>query len=299
MANTLYADKKPTKSFSLWPVIILLILIIACLLGLWAFLVPKPNRNALAIGQDAKVEEVNLFIQSPTELDFLSKAEIYQIRTAAVEQYPELMARDYDPSDSVFGQIVDGLPWWGMEGMYFYGGGEKSITGPSEEARFLLNPYLLVAADFYDNWNGRISEAELSKFALTCTPYELRWWPRQARAEAAYYAACVKRGGNYSFDLISYNARDWNLNYVYVSYQDSVNISHPNIPTAAYEIPHYIHQGSSCGYPGGCNNMSPYTPEIDGLRITALPAMVVVWLWEEQPTSLEDTPDMIFVIHFQ
>jgi len=253
----------------------------------------------MAVAEAATLEAVDIAIQSPIELDFLSKAEVYQLRIAAVDKYPALLAHDYAPADSVFGQIVDGLPWWGLEGQFFYGGGEKSISGLSEESRFILNPYLLVAADFYDNWGGKISTADLPTFTLTCLPHSFRWWPQQARAEVSYYASCVKRGGNYTFDLISYNARDLNLNYIYVSYQDSLNITHPDIPTAAYEIPHFIHQSSSCGYPGGCNNMSPYTPEIDGLKITALPAKVVVWLWEKEPSSLEQRPDTVFVINFK
>jgi hypothetical protein len=45
--------------------------------------------------------------------------------------------------------------------------------------------------------------------------------------------------------------------------------------------------------------MSPPTPEIDGLQITGLPAQTVVWLWRAQPASLEQPPDMTFVIHFR
>ena len=89
------------------------------------------------------------------------------------------------------------------------------------------------------------------------------------------------------------------MNYIYVSYEDYYNISKQNPPTAPYAIPQYIHQGGSCGYPGGCNNMSPPTPEIDSIRITGLPARTVTWLWRQKPASLEEPPDMVFVIYFQ
>lgn len=141
-----------------------------------------------------------------------------------------------------------------MDGEFFYGKGEKSIAGPSEESRFILNPYLLVAADFYNWWQGRIVEEELATFSLTCLPYNLRWWPREARAEAIYDAECVKEGQDYTFDLIAYNARDLSLNYVFVSYQDSLNITKSDMPTTPYANPQFIHQGGSCGYPGGYNN---------------------------------------------
>jgi len=289
--------KQPARN--LWPLIILLGAFTVFLIILWVVLKPQPNRNVLAIGEEGNSEYVSLHIQPPTELDFLSKTELLRLRSLAVQQYPELLAADYVPDKSIFGQIVDGLPWWGIEGQFFYGNGENSIAGPSEESRFFLNPYLLVAADFYDWWAGKITENDLADFSLTCLPYSLDWWPEETIAEATYDARCVERGQNYTFDLIAYNARDMNMNYIFVSYPNSTNIGKINIPTAAYKNPQYIHQGGSCGYPGGCNNMSPSTPEIEGLEILKLPAQVIIWLWEEKPTSPEQLPDMTFVLTFE
>jgi hypothetical protein len=89
------------------------------------------------------------------------------------------------------------------------------------------------------------------------------------------------------------------MNYLFVSYADSLNITKPDTPTAPFANPQFIHQGSSCGYPGGCNNMSPYTPEIDNLEIMGFPAQVIIRLWESKPASPEESPDMVFVIRFQ
>ena len=287
------------RTRNLWPIIATLGVLAVCLTTVWIIRLPRPNRNALAIGEVAKVESVSIDIQPPVELDWKSKSEVLQLRSAAVQQYPELLAAEYVPDEAVFGQIVDGLPWWGMEGQYFYDSGERSIAGPSEESRFILNPYILVAASFYDWWQGRIAETELSTFPLTCAPHDLYWWPREARAEVTYDAECVNRGQNYTFVLIAYNARDFNLNYIFVSYQDSLNVTKPEIPAMPLANPQFIHQGNSCGYPGGCNNMSPYTPEIDGLEITELPARVIIWLWKHKPASPQQTPDMTFVLHFR
>jgi hypothetical protein len=287
------------RTRNLWPLIVLLGLITACLIALWVVRLPRPNRNELAIREIAKVDSLNIKLQPPVELDWKSKNEVLQLRTTAVLQYPQLLASEYAPAENVFGQIVDGLPWWGMEGQFFYGKEERSIAGPSEESRFILNPYLLVAADFYVWWQGRITESQLSSFSLTCLPRDLYWWPPEGRAEVTYDAECVKMGQNYSFYLITYNARDLNLNYIFVSYTDSLNITKPDMPTEPIANPQFIHQGSSCGYPGGCNNMSPYTPEIDGLEITGFPSRVIIRLWENKPASPEESPDMIFIIHFQ
>jgi hypothetical protein len=288
------------RTGGLWPIILLLALIAVCLIGYWVIQLPAPNRNRLAIGPAAHVAALEIAIQPPAELDFKSKAEVLAWREEAVRRYPDLLAGDYKPAESIFGQIEDGLPWWGLAGYFYYGPGGKSIEGLSEESRFLLNPYLLVGVDLYHNWQS-LPEREITRsgFALDCPPTQLRWQPSAARAEAVYEARCVARTNSRLFDLIAYNARDMNLNYIYVSYADSHSISKPNPPSAPYAIPQYIHRGGSCGYPGGCNNMSPPTPEIDALEITGFPAEAVIRLWTRKPASVEQTPDMVFVIQFR
>jgi hypothetical protein len=287
------------RRINLWPLIFVLAVTAMGLIIVWLMRLPGPNRNMLAIGKAAKAEAVDIAIQSPLELDFKSKQNVLQLRQEAVERHAELLAGNYTPSEAVFGQIVDGLPWWGIEGQLYYGRGDKSIEGASEEARFILNPYLLVAVEFYDWWQGVIPETKLSTFPLYCVPSNLRWQPREAYAEVTYAANCVAMRQDEPFDLIAYNARDLNLNYIYVSYSDSLNISKEDKPQAPYANPQFLHRGGSCGYPGGCNNMSPATPEIDGLQVTALPAKVVIWFWKQQPVSLEQEPNMRFVIHFR
>ncbi len=75
------------------------------------------------------------------------------------------------------------------------------------------------------------------------------------------------------FDLFAYNAHDMNLNFLYLSYNDSSNISKINPPNTPIAIKYFLHKGDSCGYPGGCNNMSPLIPEINDIEIEGIPAM--------------------------
>jgi hypothetical protein len=256
-------------------------------------------RNALALGSNGQDGVVDIAIQEPTDFDFKSRDEILRLRAEAVAAKSQMLARPYRPLGSVFGQIVDGVPWWGTDGQFYFGPGQHSIDGPSEEARFVLNPYLLVAPDFRDDWHDLLTPAELPGFQLYCSPHSLRWRPRDAYAEVTYSADCIAKRRWPVFDLIAYNARDFNLDYLYISYADSKNVAKKNPPDTAYRNPQFIHKGGSCGYPGGCNNMSPMTPPIDGLRVTGLPASVVVRLWAEQPASVAQTPDMTYVIHFE
>lgn len=276
-----------------------LVFLVASLLIILLVRLPSPNRNRLAIGQTAGMVKVDIEIQPPIELDWKTKAEILQARQDAVMQHPALLTNAYAPSEEVFGQIVDGLPWWGIYGQFFYGSGEQSIAGVSEETRFILNPYLMVAAEFYPWWSGRIAEQQLETYQLICNPEELIWYPQNRKAEVTYNALCIQKGQAFSFGLIAYNARDLNLNSIYVYYLDSLNITKSDAPTIPIKIPQYIHQGNSCGYPGGCNNMSPYTPELDELHILDFPAHLVVWLWNSVNASLQQDPDMIWTIHFR
>jgi hypothetical protein len=260
------------------------------------------NLNQLAIGENAKVSLVNLQIQPPLEFDSMTKEQILERRRSEVYRYPEIVYSGYDPYESIFGQIVDGLPWWGVAGQFYYGQGEQSIVGPSEESRFILNPYLLVSAEPCGMWDkNQVPESMILQpgFPFYCSPQDLIWQPEESYAEVTYDAACVLQRNYGCFNLIAYNARDLNLGYLYVSYENSQNITKTNRPSEPYAIPQYIHQGNSCGYPGGCNNMSPITPEIDALSVVTVPARLEIWLWRDKPASLDVPPDLEFVIHFK
>lgn len=260
---------------------------------------PPAVANRLAIGKDANADALDIAINAPVELDFLTREAVLQMRGTAVKQYLALFAGAYAPRSAVFGQIENHAPWWGIEGQFYYGAGIRSIDGPAEESRFILNPYMLVAAEFNDWWINDLSESRIAGFPLDCRPRQLTWKPRAAYAEVSYDAACIRRRQKPEFSLIAYNARDFGFDYIYVSYADSQNVSKANAPTAAYANPQFIHRGGSCGYPGGCNNMSPVTPDIDDIHLDGLPAKVMVWLWREKPQSVAQVPDMRYAIHFR
>jgi hypothetical protein len=275
-----------------------------CLIGIWLVRSPgdAENNNVLAIKDLAKVESVNVMLRSPIELDGMTKDDILERRVGEVYRYPELVYSGYTPFETVFGEITDGLPWWGIAGQFYYGQGEQSIEGPSEESRFILNPYLLVAAEPCGGFDrSRVSEELIQSpgFTFYCPAQQLVWEPEAAYAEVTYNASCVSRLNYSCFNLIAYNARDLNLGYIYVSYDQSINISKTNRPNQAVAIPQYIHQGDSCGYPGGCNNMSPATPELDGLSVVGFPAKAEIWLWKKKPESFANPPDMTFVIRIR
>jgi hypothetical protein len=260
---------------------------------------PAVAVNRLALGEAANAEALELAINPPAELDFLTREAVLQLRRNAVRQYPMLLAATYNPRPAVFGQIEDLAPWWGIEGQFFHGSGIRSIDGPAEESRFILNRYLRLAEEFDDWWSKDLSESRLPGFPLICPPQQMIWKPREAYAEVSYDAACIRGRQKPEFSLISYNARDFGFDYIYVSYADSQNVSKATIPTDAYANLQFIHRGGSCGYLGGRNNMSPVTPDIDDIRLEGLPAKVMVWLWKGKPKSVVQASDMRYAIHLR
>ncbi len=253
----------------------------------------------------------------PIDLDFMTRDEIFGIRSAAVARHSELIAPGYRPSVGVFGGIVSERPWWGLRGQFFDGPGEHSIDGPSEESRFLVNPYLLLAADLWtrspDPWRReRFSEDELSRpdFPYECAPATLRWWPRARFAQASYlvsrYAAAMERIGGTSFpirglmfDVVAYNARDLGLGFAMLLPDRCDNVRQSSPATTPFSIIHYIHLGGSCGYPGGCNNMSPRDPNLDAFELEDLPARATFGLWQEEPASADTPADLTFSLQFE
>ena len=283
----------------------------------------QQNANTLAVGQVAIVDSLTVPITSPVELDNLSQEEIFALRQKAALQHTWLLFTNYKPSYDVFSGVQGGKPWWGVPGYFYYGKGEQSTAGSSEEARFILNPYLLIGLDFrgLSRWSGRgetfwnepqVTEAALiaDNFPFYIEPQDLLWWPRRSRVEVSYdLSEYLRRLNNWtarkmtlqdaSFDLVAYNARDFNMNYFYVDYTASFYINKGKKPPAAIYIKQHLKQDDSCAVPGGCNNMLPNAGEFQDLRIEKLPAKVVIYLWKQKPSAVTNTPDLTYVINIK
>ena len=270
--------------------------------------------NRLAVGALAKTQAFNLPINAPTELDFKTKAEIENWRRSCVYQHPELLVYQYQPDKRIFGQIVDGKPWWGLNGQLFFDSGNRSIDGLSEETRFINNPFLLVAANMVlegysyspDRYRSR-EQLATSALPLDCSPSQVSFYPLQAREDITYNVSkflldsariveLPKQLSSAQFDLVAYNARDFGYNYLAVSPQQSRYIS--KVHTAPIAINQFIHCGNCCGYPGGCNNMSPFSADLFELTLGALPAQAVIYLWKEKPASINSKADFTVVLNF-
>ncbi len=277
----------------------------------------KASNNSLKLGPLALVPDGTLIpLNPPQHFNYMTRAEVLKLRANAVMSHAQLINSPYEPAASVFDEITNGKPWWGMAGQYIWGEGLRSIEGPSEESRFILNPFLLVAANPWTAkiWNAaQITGQDLQNpdFPYTWTPQELKYWPRRRMAQVIYDVTAFNgklkqldnkleiTDENVRFGLVAYNARDFGFNYLYISAGLSSNIENAKKLNDPVEIGQYIHTGDSSKYPGGCNNMSPAVDEIDQLSVTKLPARATVLLWKRRPARLGDTPDFSFVLDFK
>jgi hypothetical protein len=238
------------------------------------------------------------------------------VRAASVAQFPNLLAKPYSPQPEVFNLIEDNKPWWGMRGEAIWGEGQRSIEGLSEESRFILNPFLLVAANAwtFTMWKPdktTTEDLDNPKFPYNWLPSAIRLWPAKSMGEVVYPVS-VFNDQMYEFRdklkdqkivpkfaLVAYNARDFGYNWLWVNPKESSNIDCLHKMDEPVHIRQMIHCGGSCGYPGGCNNMSPSMPIIDEIAYGALPAKAYVELWKEKPSDVSQQPDMVFVINLE
>ena len=252
--------------------------------------------------KEKSIDFITIKLNPLMELSYKSKSEIYDIRKIYVKQYPELVKKDYAPSDAVFGQVQDNKPWWGILGLSYFGPGKYSIAGPAEESRFLANPFLFVGLDWI--YAITVNDKNLYPKPLYPEPISLIWKKDGSYARVTYdiinYWSRLKQyynspGEERKFTLVAYNARDFGFNYLYVVPEKSQNIITSSSEVAPALIRQYIHCGGSCGFTGGCNNMSPNQQELV-ITISSIPAVAYIKLWRDNPENCDKKADMIFVI---
>ncbi len=243
-------------------------------------------------------------IKPPGDLNWLTKAEILQRREALAREFPSIIPSTYRPSPAVFSQIQDNRPWWGLYGIYFYGSGTKAIEGPSARSSFVLNPLLLIGLDEANGW---ITSADPRQYVnFYPSPERAQFNITKRLLEIDYrvsgYFKYLEHGVGTSqrqLHINTINARDFGYRFLAVDSHASVNFlslaSNSNHPIPNIE---FIHCGGSCGYAGGCNNVSPTQQELI-ITVPTLPAMGTVKLWESEPSSISNRADVTVVLHLK
>ncbi len=245
-------------------------------------------------------KEISLAYNSPVEFDFLTKAQVMALRKEAVLQHQDLIEGTYEYSPAVFGKIEDSLPWWGLKGQFCIGPGQNSIEGPSEESRFLLNPFLLL---MLDSTNAFINKDPACFVTEPNPPVSATWYPLKKELVlvydvSRYFSQCVALHGkfcNNQLQLDALNARDFGFSYIYFDPALSKGISALKLANSAfedvYQLKAFIHLGKSCGYSGGCNNSSPDQPQVV-FKQDYYPGELLAALWYQKPRQKDQAPDV-------
>lgn len=263
----------------------------------------KAQTNTLNTGSSAP-ESIDIPINLPIELDGKTKAGVYTIRRLYVGPYQALLTGDYLPSEAVFGQIIDGKPWWGIDGQFCGGSRRPSTKGPSEETRVINNPFILLALEENQSWN-----VEADCIPAYPEPISLQWFGRDHKAIVTYamseffnkrrtdgFPRIAVEGS--TLYLKNLNARDFGYEFVYLDPAYTRNIKlvgDARMSQDSIKLQSFLHCGGSCGQPGGCNNGSPNEPDLHFL-VDRLPATMYCKLWKNKPASPQAEPDFIFIL---
>lgn len=268
------------------------------------------HANKLIINQNY-TSIYKIAINEPIELDFLSKQKVFDIRKKHAAMSPAFIPANYMPSDTVFGQIQDNKPWWGLNGMMFKGAGQHSIDGLSEESRAINNPLLLFMVD-PKFW---FVDLKLKGSEIYPKPISITFQPSQKTIKVVYNftdydaemnnylkaSAHTTFGNSNEYTLVGLNARDFGYNYAYAYSTQNVvfnDNSNNNLSTNIQQLQDFLHTGGSCGYAGGCNNRSPAEKFLDFTQLK-LPAQIAIKLWKKMPQDKNAPADLYFIITLQ
>lgn len=301
-----FLDKLPCE----WLFGIKIIVFLAILFGLFKPLILSYNDNKiLKITDTSTLKELE--VNSPSEYNFLSKDDIYRIRKKHVK-YSIFAKENYEPSEKVFGAIVDYKPWWGSmrcQPLNYKGDRHEYIEGASIQSTQINNPNTLVGLSSpYILWDieqyQEFCTSEYAKFIPQSINYSEKDNLIVTKYEVSKHFPKIRTNVNgktvrYLIQLSGLNALDFGYQYVYA--YDTQNIKmydeNSNITQNEQTFKDYIHLGSSCGYEGGCNNISPM--QYDKMfSVTDLPAEINLKLWKNKPHSKFQKADMYYRIIF-
>lgn len=244
--------------------------------------------------------ETDLGVNPLAYLSGKSKSDIYRLRKKYVAQ-SIFATPDYQPSEAVFGGIVDGKPWMDANPCSIDSAKRQGTKSFSEESRFITNPHMLVAIEYpFSFSNGSISWCEDSINQLI--PKKISYSKKNNEIIVVYnqlpFMAPV--GNKYFYVFNGLNARDLGYKYAYVDNSKSTYkpfyTGSTNISNSVIEFQNYIHLGSSCGYESGCNNGSPRQNFIEFqdnfTEYKYQNREIYIKLWKNRPASKNSPADI-------
>ena len=232
-------------------------------------------------------------INPMSDLNYKTKDEIYAQRKLYVEK-TIFKNRSYKPSDDVFGQIVDGKPWLGIEALTCTGAGLNANKGLSEESRYINNPTMLIGLD-------RVNFDDKPKNLCSVTDYlmpvKINYSKDENTIKIIFEVSGYKGDLGNHFLLKGLNAKDLGFKYAYADNIQNIAFLQPdkNISTDVHNFKDYIQLGMVCGVKGGCNNGSPFQKELN-FTVMKYPASIHFKLWKKLPKNKDAKENINYLI---
>ncbi len=295
------------KSFFRNPITIIVIIMIIIDFGLIKFSKYKNNKISKILPTEAMEK---LSVNPLSSYSGKTKDAILTMRKNYVKS-SIFYSENYNPSEDIFGQIVDKKPWWGIEHITCT---DKNIDlkkrgeGLSEESRYLNNPNLLVGVQMSKSY---INNENLRDF---CKDKALWFIPEQMFYDKDNKLIIVKYKSSTNMTvrmnkkrieylLVGLNARDFGYEWGYVSKSNNIlflpiSLDIKMINEKPKKFLDFIHLGNACQVEGGCNNASPYQPEMT-FYFKKLPADMTINLWKKKPIYKNQPADIYIKMIFE
>lgn len=260
---------------------------------------PENNINPSV---DNETEIIDIQINPPTELSYKLKENIYASRIDYV-QNSIFHSGNYHPSDEVFGSIESGKPWIANDICKDWQTKALKIDGPSEEARFINNPTILVAIEYPFSFSNFDDVSWCTNSISTISPTKITYQKSKNEITVSYKRLPFETENNHSFYTFNgVNARDLGYKYAYIdqsktTYDKIIFQNDRNISKGIIEFQNFIHLGSSCKVPGGCNNGSPRQTYLEFKQqdtdYSQSNGEIYIKLWHKKPSSPSQKADII------
>lgn len=230
-----------------------------------------------------------------------TKEEIYALRKRYVED--SLFAnQNYEPSDEVYGQIESGKPWISQNVCKDTETHTMRTSGISEEARFIVNPNILVALEYPFSYSNYPSEEWCADNTVNMVSDGFLYDGDKNEIKVYYKRLPFPTNDDFSFyQFNGLNARDLGYRYAYVDMTKSsfkpVFTDSDNIGNRVIEFQNFLHTGGSCGVDGGCNNGSPRQSYLEfkqaSTNYSDSDGVIYIKLWKRYPLSVDSPADII------
>ena len=259
---------------------------------------PENNINPSV---DNETEIIDIQINPPTELSYKLKENILEARANYI-QNAIIHSDNYKPSEYIFGSIVSGKPWIANDICKDWQTKALKVNGPSEETRFINNPTILVAIEYPFSFSNYENISWCTDPVSTITPTKLTYEKSKNEITVSYKRLPFETENNHSFYTFNgVNARDLGYKYAYIdqsktTYDKIVFQSDSNISNQIIEFQNFIHLGSSCQVPGGCNNGSPRQPYLEFKQqdtdYSNSDGIIYIKLWHNKPSAPSQKADI-------